>query len=1095
MAPVFPIMKQPVCHEQSDNFRRLIRYVWQRSAFYRDYYSSHGIREKDLAEISLGDLPLLTKKTLMENFDLAVTDHRLHRRELEEWADANTHPEENFCNDFVVIRSSGTSGYQGTIVYDQFAWRFANAIATYRLPRPANYPHRTRLAWYVDSHDSRGGDISLAKRISARLYETLIVSLMEDPQSVVEKLNRFQPSRLTGYSSIIASLARSALEKKLRIRPTDIVVGGDLMTEGMKTAIQEAWNAPITAIYAASESLYIAVRGPTQDDLEVLEELNLVEVLGNDNCAVSAGERGRVVVTNLYNYTLPILRYELGDHVEVGKEEDGRVTSIRSINGRMNDALPVTLKDGRRGFIHPMVFPIYVPGVEKMQFISRGPDHVRVDYVAGSAIDDQVRGKFQQILDAFGAKCTTFEVTKVVNIPNDPKTGKFTMVRLAEDLSGASLGSSMPVSLHEPISHHSEKGDASFIKFGESDMESTIAERFAQQVRKYSGRVAIKTPSEERTYDELNAFSNRVAHALLRNRGIGAEPIALLMESGSAVVSTILGVLNAGKIYLPLDPAYPQARIRAMLEDSESRLIITSARHHNLAHELAGNGAQIMNVDELDSSLSSEDLQLSLSADTLACILYTSGSTGEPKGVVHSHRNILHKTKEYTRVLQLSSEDKIALLSPCTFSLSVGFIFGALLNGGCLYPVNVRGEGLSHLADWFRQEEITVYNSVPAVFRSFVRAFSAQQNLPKLRLVHLGGEPVTAMDVELYKRRFSSDCLLVHHLGSNETGTIAYSFIDKKTPIHGDIAPAGHSPEGSQILVLEEDGTPLGFNRIGEIAVKSPFLAVGYWRKPELTRAAFLRAGDHERIYRTGDMGLLRPDGSLEHDGRKDFQMKIRGQRVEVSEIDMALARHAAVKEAVTVAREDSRGDKCLVSYVVPESGRSVSSKQLRTFLQQRLPDYMVPSSIVFLDAMPLTLSGKLDRRALPAPTLEVDDEPLKHVLPKDGVEQKLAEIWKDLLGVETVGIHDNFFDIGGHSLLLIQLHGQLQAAFAVNMPMIELFRSTTISAQADYLSQATAPPAQAGSRERCERGRTAQQIQRGLQAMAERNVSRRRGK
>jgi amino acid adenylation domain-containing protein len=629
----------------------------------------------------------------------------------------------------------------------------------------------------------------------------------------------------------------------------------------------------------------------------------------------------------------------------------------------------------------------------------------------------------------------------------------------------------------------------------EADLNDSIASCFARTVAINGDRIALKGKDLALTYSELNSLADRIARTMLEIRHESAEPVAVMMDSGVPMVAAILGILKAGNLYVPLEPSQPPDRIRSILGDAQPGLIVTNSRYQALATQSARAGVQVVNLDDVEVRAKRENPKRTILPHSIASILYTSGSTGEPKGVVHSHRNILHKTIEYTRVLQLSSQDKIALLSPCTFSLSVGFIFGALLNGGCLYPVNVRGEGLSHLADWFRQEEITVYNSVPAVFRSFVRAFSPQLSLPKLRLVHLGGEPVTAKDVELYKRHFSSDCLLVHHLGSNETGTIAYSFIDKKTPIHGDIAPAGHSPEGSEILVLDEDGTPVGFNRIGEIAVKSRFLAMGYWRKPELTRAAFLPAGGDERIYRTGDMGLLRPDGSLEHYGRKDFQVKIRGQRVEVSEIDMALARHAAVKEAVTVAREDSRGDKCLVSYVVSESGRSVSSKQLRTFLQQRLPGYMVPSSIVFLDAMPLTLSGKLDRRALPAPTMEVDDEPLKRVLPKDGVEQKLAEIWKHLLGVETVGIHDNFFDIGGHSLLLIQLHGQLQAAFAVNMPMIELFRSTTISAQADYLSQATAPPAQAGSRERCEQERTVQQIQRGLQAMAERNVSRRRGK
>jgi amino acid adenylation domain-containing protein len=626
------------------------------------------------------------------------------------------------------------------------------------------------------------------------------------------------------------------------------------------------------------------------------------------------------------------------------------------------------------------------------------------------------------------------------------------------------------------------------------DMELSVAGCFERRVAIDGDRIALKVKDLALSYAGLNSLANRVARTILERRGEGEEPIALMMDSGAAIVSAILGVLKAGKLYVPLEPSHPQERIQSMLEDAQAGLILANTRYRTLAMEAAATDVQVINVDDLDAGVGSENPNLALSSDALASILYTSGSTGEPKGVVHSHRNILHKTTEYTSALRFGAEDRIALLSPCTFSLSVGFIFGALLNGACLYPVDIRAQGLAQLADWFCQEEITVYNSVPAVFRSFAGTLSRQQTLPKLRLIHLGGEPVTAKDVELYKKYFSPTCVLLHHLGSNETGTIAYSFIDKKTPIHGNTAPAGRSPDGSQILVLDEDGNDLGFNRIGEIAVQSGYLAVGYWRKPELTRAAFLPAAGDERIYRTGDLGLLRPDGSLEHYGRKDFQVKIRGQRVEVVEIDMALSKHGAVKEAVTLACEDAHGDKCLVSYVVLESGRGVTSKELRTFLQQRLPDYMVPSSIVFLDAIPLNANGKLDRRALPAPALDKDDEAPRHVLPKDRVEHGLVEIWKNLLGVHTVGIHDNFFDIGGHSLLLIQLHAQLQAAFAVDIPMIELFRSPTISAQAEYLSQTTQPCPPRKSAGSNEQERVVQQAQRGLQALAERHMSRRRG-
>jgi acyl-coenzyme A synthetase/AMP-(fatty) acid ligase len=442
---------------------------------------------------------------------------------------------------------------------------------------------------------------------------------------------------------------------------------------------------------------------------------------------------------------------------------------------------------------------------------------------------------------------------------------------------------------------------------------------------------------------------------------------------------------------------------------------------------------------------------------------------------------------EYTNTLRFQAEDRMALLSPCTFSLSVGFIYGALLNGGCLYPLDVKGDGLAGLAKWFAEERVTVYNSVPALFRDFVHTLTPEETLPKLRLIHLGGEPVSAMDVELYKKHFSASCVLVHHWGSNETGTVAQSIIGKTTAIHGNTAPASRPGEGRDILVLDEDGNPLGFNHVGEIAVKSRHLAVGYWRKPELTKAAFLRdpAGGDERIFRTGDLGLLRPDGFLEHHGRKDFQIKVRGQRVEIAEIDIALSKHESIKEAVTIAREDTPGDKRLVAYVVPNQRPASTSKDLRMFLQERLPDYMVPSVFVFVEAMPLTPSGKLDRRALPIPCQVRDNDTAGCVMPSDTVEHQLVEIWQKLLNVQPVGINDNFFDIGGHSLLLLKLHGELQATFKVDIPMVELFVYPTIHTQALYLRQMMERRPIEESGGLVERQRSALERQRGLQAIA----------
>ena len=1086
---------ESMAQRRETTFHRLLNYAWKHSVFYREYYGSHGIKEKDINEVTVRDLPFVTKKILMEHFDAVVTNSRLRKRELEQWLNDNQDPREDFHKDFVVIHSSGSSGSVGIFVYDRNAWQVANGALASKLPQLKTDPScKTRVAFYLASHGHFAA-VSTAVRMPTDVYESLILSVLDASDNVARQLNDFQPHQLGGYSSVVSMLAELELKGRLHIHPQRIIVSGDKLTGSMERTIYEAWKAPIHVVYSASEATCLALKKFGQDQMVVMDDLNIVEVLDEDNQPVGAGAEGRAVVTNLYNYTLPIVRYELGDHVVLGmKQSESALTTIRDIIGRATRALPVLLNDGSLDVIsHHVLGEFYVPGVERFQFVSRFPNHVQVHYVGRSGLDSSVRKQFQRILEIKGATQTTFEVLRREYIANDSKTGKFAVVKI-EHVETHRGPENVEISSDVGNSRNAASKDFSvgFGKFPKDEVERSLTSRFDRQVAKNPDRRAVKTKSGHLTYAELNAAANRLAGAILGKCGQGQEPIALLLENGAAIMTAIFGVLKAGKLYMPMDPSYPQARIKAMLEDSQAGLILTNARHLSLANESAGSNVQVINVDDLDSSLFGENPHLPLSADTLACILYTSGSTGEPKGVVHSHRNILHKTMEYTNALRFCAQDRMALLSPCTFSLSVGFIFGALLNGACLYPVDVKGEGLTGLASWLDQEEITVYNSVPSVFRNFAHTLAREENLPRLRLIHLGGEPVTAKDVELYKKHFAPDCVLLHHVGSNETGTIAQCFIDKKTPVHGNTAPAGRPAEGSQVLVLDEDGKPLGFNRVGEIAVKSRYLAVEYWRKPELTRAAFIPdpAGGDEKIYRTGDLGLLRPDGCLEHYGRKDFQIKIRGQKVEVAEIEMALANHAAVKEAVITARENTPGDKYLVGYIVAATKPAPPSKELRSFLQQRLPEYMVPSAFVVLDAFPQTPNGKLDRQALPAPILERGDDAPGYALPKDTVEHRLAEIWENLLGNYPVGINDNFFDIGGHSLLLIKLHGELQAAFGVDIPMVELFVYPTINTQAEYLRQMMDQHPTPESDNPDQRQRSALQRQQGLQAIAQRRGS-----
>jgi len=586
------------------------------------------------------------------------------------------------------------------------------------------------------------------------------------------------------------------------------------------------------------------------------------------------------------------------------------------------------------------------------------------------------------------------------------------------------------------------------VEFEKEEIEQSIPDRFEQIVARYPDRIAVKSANHVLTYAELNATVNRVARAILARRGEGEEPIALLLEHDAPMIAAILGTLKAGKIFVPLDPSYPQAGLTHLLEDSQAALIVTDNKNLFVAEGLARSVRQLINIDELDSSLSDENIGLSLSPVTLAYILYTSGSTAQAKGVLQNHRNTLHTIMNYTNGFRICVYDRLTLLHSCNFSVAIIDVFCALLNGAAIYPFNVRAEARDHLADWLVHEEITIYNWNPAAFRSFVGTLTMKDELPKLRLVVLGSEPVISRDAELYKKYFSPQCILVNRLGSTETTNFRLYFIDRDAQINGTIVPVGYAVEDMEVLLLDGGGERVGFNEVGEIAVKSRDLAVGYWRNPALTRAVFLPdpMGGNQRIYLTGDLGRMRPDGCLTHVGRKDFQVKIRGYRIELGEIEAALLNLYVVKQAVVVARGNEAGDDCLTAYVVPSVNPRPTMSALRRALAKILPDYMIPAVFVVMDALPLLPNGKVDRRALPAPGRTRPELDVPLVSPRTPVEEALAGIWAEALGIDQVGVVDNFFDLGGHSLLAGRVISRMRDTFQVDVPIQSFLGAPTVA-------------------------------------------------
>lgn len=622
--------------------------------------------------------------------------------------------------------------------------------------------------------------------------------------------------------------------------------------------------------------------------------------------------------------------------------------------------------------------------------------------------------------------------------------------------------SEVPSAQHSSDGRHIQPVNP-FDEFNHADIEASIGDRFERQARKYPGRIAVKTQSQSLTYDELNRASNRVAHAIVARRGNANEPVALLFKQGASMITAIVGAMKARKACAPVDYTLPPARASQILQHIQASIILTDNDNLALAHDWGCDPAKLLNIDSLDGDLVDTNPGLAVSPDDLAYINYTSGSTGEPKGVAWNHRSELFSTMLRINALHVSIDDRITLLR----SNNVGATrdtFLALLSGATLLPLELKEEGLATLGNWLIAEEVTIFSCVATVFRHTLKSLTGRETFPKIRLVHIGGEPLAKSDVELYKQYFSDRCLFASRFGMSETPTISYYFIDKQTKTADDRVPVGYPLEGIEVRLLDDDGKAVGANGTGEIVVKSAYLAVGYWRQPELTREKFRAdpAGGNARIYRTGDLGYLRPDGCLVHMGRKDFQAKIRGHRVEVSEVEMALLGVEGIKQAAVLARDDDGDGRRLVAYVVAQESRALTVSALRATLKQTLPNYMQPSAFVILEQLPLTASGKVDRRALPAPARSRHQLDGSYAAAKNSLEKFLANLWAEVLGVTQVGIHDDFFQLGGDSLLASRVVARVNESFSLKSPLKILFETPTVDAIAQFVLAQEAKPGQA---------------------------------
>ena len=589
-----------------------------------------------------------------------------------------------------------------------------------------------------------------------------------------------------------------------------------------------------------------------------------------------------------------------------------------------------------------------------------------------------------------------------------------------------------------------------FVEFDEEEIEQSISDRFEDQVRRHAARPAIETASGAITYGELNEDANRIAHAILGARGERHERVALLFHQGAAAIAATLGALKAGRTYVPLDPFVPIGRNRFIVEDAQPELLVASSETLALAFEVAQGGLPVMNVDHLVHGLPTDNPGLRIGPDSLSYLIYTSGSTGQPKGVMQNHRNVLFTMREWINLVHICPQDRLSLLRSLSVVGSVRDLLGGLLSGAAVLPLDVKKEGVVLLGRWMANRGVTIFNTVVTLFRNF-GATLAGEAFPSVRLIKLSGEPVHRRDLEIYRKAFAQDCLALNMLASSEAGSVRAYFVDKDTPIHDQLVPIGYGLEACEVRLLDGRGETVGFDEIGEIAVRSRYLAPGYWRLPELTAAAFRPApeGGEARVFLTGDLGRMRPDGCLVHLGRKDAHVKIRGFSVELAEVEAALRDAAGVRNVVVTTRERTPGHQILVAYVVPTERPAVGIDALRRAVARTLPDYMVPSAFVILDELPLAGPGKVNVRALPDPDRGRPELGVPLVGPRTPVEEAMARIWAEVLGLDRVGIHDPFLELGGDSLLASQVVSRVIRAFQLNVPLRALLEAPTVAEMA----------------------------------------------
>ena len=598
--------------------------------------------------------------------------------------------------------------------------------------------------------------------------------------------------------------------------------------------------------------------------------------------------------------------------------------------------------------------------------------------------------------------------------------------------------------------------------------EQCIHQLFEVQAEKTPDAVAVVFGEQQLSYGELNAQANQLAHYLQQHGVEGGDLVGICVERSVEMVVGLLGILKVGGAYVPLDPSYPQHRLDYMIVDANLSLLLTQQGLHHRLKELS---IPSLCLDTLLSSFPTDDitdLAVSSTAEHRAYLMYTSGSTGQPKGVGIRHRSVVRLVKN-TNYLPFNSEERFLQLAPISFDAATLEIWGSLLNGAQLVIMPPESPSLSDIAQIIKQHQITTVWLTAGLFHLMVD--EQLEGLKPLKYLLAGGDVLSVPAVQTVLNELEG-CQLINGYGPTENTTFTCCCpITSASVLHPSV-PIGKPISNTQVYILDAYFNPVPIGVPGELHLGGDGLAIGYHNRPELTAEKFISDPFSDepdaRLYKTGDLVRYRPDGTIEFLGRIDHQVKIRGFRIETGEIETTLTQHPLIKEAVVVVY-GQESDKKLIAYLITQPSPYTSSlssgtlmSEVRQFIKERLPDYMVPAAFIALNELPLTPNGKIDRKALPAP--EFTSLETEYVAPRTPTEQAVADIWATVLNFEKIGVNDNFFDLGGHSLLAIALMAELEKRFGRSFPLVTLFKAPTLQEFADMVQGASGDNAPSNS-------------------------------